>query len=438
MRRRGLEAIAARRPRFVRRVCVIFSPTRRGGEVIVDVEDDDDAEGSDAKESTHATPADHDRSVESVSRWIARGERSASEDGGIRSRSASEDGVVRSRLAFGESSRVALDVVSRLDVFASLDRTRVRVMLREGARVETHPPGSVVTTRGDEGDAMYAILEGEAELADDDDDVESESSSRRVLTRGDAFGESCLLTGAPRRETVVATYRGATLVEIRAAAVAPMLRNARAFPPRRRRRRRGEGRPDDDDERKIRNVGSDSRRARRRVHTRVLRLAPRRRRRRRRDEDDERPRGSTDARRRSDAVPGRVRRARERRRVRVRIRGTHSGEASETSIRNGPARRVGVRVAARRRDDRSAPRAPALRRDDGVRTRASSRLREARVRARRAATRGRGRRGRRRVRRRRGRLARVPKTRRRAGRSRDDRRRRRPRPRRRRFRFRRA
>ena len=188
----------------------------------------DDAEGSDAKESTHATPADHDRSVESVSRWIARGERSASEDGGIRSRSASEDGVVRSRLAFGESSRVALDVVSRLDVFASLDRTRVRVMLREGARVETHPPGSVVTTRGDEGDAMYADG-GEAELADDDDDVESESSSRRVLTRGDAFGESCLLTGAPRRETVVATYRGATLVEIRAAAVAPTASNAARF-----------------------------------------------------------------------------------------------------------------------------------------------------------------------------------------------------------------
>ena len=72
-------------------------------------------------------------------------------------------------------------------------------MLREGARVETHPPGSVVATRGDEGDAMYAILEGEAELADDDDDVESESSTRRVLTRGDAFGESCLLDG--RAET---------------------------------------------------------------------------------------------------------------------------------------------------------------------------------------------------------------------------------------------
>ena len=216
VRRRGLEAIAARRPVSCDEFALFLS---------------DDAEGSDAKESTHATPADHDRSVESVSRWIARGERSASEDGGIRSRSASEDGVVRSRLAFGESSRVALDVVSRLDVFASLDRTRVRVMLREGARVETHPPGSVVTTRGDEGDAMYAILEGEAELADDDDDVESESSSRRVLTRGDAFGESCLLTGAPRRETVVATYRGATLVEIRAAAVAPMLRNAARFLP---------------------------------------------------------------------------------------------------------------------------------------------------------------------------------------------------------------
>jgi len=238
VRRRGLEAIAARRPilcdEFARFLSVSRKRETRAGASKndgIDVEEDDDAEGSDARESTLATPADHDRSVESVSRWIARGERSASEEGGIRSRSASEDGVVRSRLAFGESSRVALDVVSRLDVFASLDRTRLRVMLREGARVETHPPGSVVTTRGDEGDAMYAILEGEAERADGDDDVESESSSRRVLTRGDAFGESCLLTGAPRRETVVATYRGATLVEIRAAAVAPMLRNAARFLP---------------------------------------------------------------------------------------------------------------------------------------------------------------------------------------------------------------
>ena len=78
---------------------------------------------------------------------------------------------------------------------------------------------------------MYAILEGEAESRDDRDETssESESSSRRILTRGDAFGESCLLAGAPRRETVVATYRGATLVEIRVAAVAPMLRNAKFF-----------------------------------------------------------------------------------------------------------------------------------------------------------------------------------------------------------------
>ena len=99
VRRRGLEAIAARRPAACdefARISLRLEKTRdsrRGSKNDgIDVEDDDDAEGSDARESTLATPADHDRSVESVSRWIARGERSASEEGGIRSRSASEDG----------------------------------------------------------------------------------------------------------------------------------------------------------------------------------------------------------------------------------------------------------------------------------------------------------------------------------------------------------
>ena len=239
--RRGLETVAARRPavadelaRFLARRGVNKNAADDGGgDDGEDAEDDENGEGLDAREWTRTTPADHDRSVESVFRWIARGERSSSRSrggGASGGGAASEDGVLRSRLAFGESSRVALDVLSRLDVFASLDRTQMLVMLREGARVETHPPGSVVATRGDEGDAMYAILEGEAESRDDRDETpESESSSRRILTRGDAFGESCLLAGAPRRETVVATYRGATLVEIRAAAVAPMLRNAKFF-----------------------------------------------------------------------------------------------------------------------------------------------------------------------------------------------------------------
>ena len=314
--RRGLETVAARRPavadefaRFSLRLEKNTDDRRRrlGKNDGIDVEDDEDAEGLDARESTRATPADHDRSVESVSRWIARGERSSP-------RSASEDGVLRSRLAFGESSRVALDVLSRLDVFASLDRTQMLVMLREGARVETHPPGSVVATRGDERDAMYAILEGEAERADGDDDVESESSSRRILTRGDAFGESCLLDGrtetrdgggdVPRRDARGDSSRGG-------GADAP---KRQIFHPAAAAAVAAKEDQDDDDERRTdpkRRGNADSRRARRRVHPRVLRPPPRRRRRRRR----RRPtkplapgyRRATTTRRRSRAGSARVR-----------------------------------------------------------------------------------------------------------------------------------
>jgi hypothetical protein len=43
--------------------------------------------------------------------------------------------VGRRRLAFGEVSRKVLELLLKVDVFCSLDRTQLLVMLREGAHL---------------------------------------------------------------------------------------------------------------------------------------------------------------------------------------------------------------------------------------------------------------------------------------------------------------
>jgi CRP-like cAMP-binding protein len=151
--------------------------------------------------------------------------------------------VGRRRLAFGEVSRRALELVLKVDVFSSLDRTQLLVLLRDGAFMETHPPGSEVVTLGEEGDSMYVVLDGELDVnLGDEPPPRGQRGGRerkrgrgrrpaRQLTRGDIFGELCLLTGAPRSASVTATYQGATLLEINAAAMVPILASVREFIP---------------------------------------------------------------------------------------------------------------------------------------------------------------------------------------------------------------
>ena len=108
------------------------------------------------------------------------------------------------------------------------------VMLREGADLETHPPGSRVCVQGDDTrDTMFVVMEGELEveetsLADPRASAASgkiETKAIRTLERGDVFGESRLFTGAPGGCTVTATYRGATLITLSPNAIGPILKN---------------------------------------------------------------------------------------------------------------------------------------------------------------------------------------------------------------------
>ena len=86
--------------------------------------------------------------VRRAERWILREE-------GKESRDDDADAVVRRRVGFGEDSRAVTEVLQRVPLFAALDRTQLMVLLREGAHVETHPPGRDVAVQGDESGASF-------------------------------------------------------------------------------------------------------------------------------------------------------------------------------------------------------------------------------------------------------------------------------------------
>ena len=95
---------------------------------------------------------EHRELVERVTNWVFHGEKPRNlEEGGAdhaKAPVADDDGTglrpTRSRLAFGEATKKVMGVLQGVDCFAALDRTQMLVMLREGADLETHPPGSRV------------------------------------------------------------------------------------------------------------------------------------------------------------------------------------------------------------------------------------------------------------------------------------------------------
>jgi hypothetical protein len=77
----------------------------------------------------------HQQLIEAIQAWILRGEQTeAAQDND----DGAQEGVMRvgrRRLAFGEVSRKVLELLLKVDVFCSLDRTQLLVMLREGAHL---------------------------------------------------------------------------------------------------------------------------------------------------------------------------------------------------------------------------------------------------------------------------------------------------------------
>ena len=88
------------------------------------------------------------------------------------------------------------DLVAKVPFFNNIGASLIAEVARL-LRPRDYPGGAVVMRRGQEGDCMYFIADGEVEI--------QLSAQRVYLGSGQFFGEVALLTGAPRNATVVAT-----------------------------------------------------------------------------------------------------------------------------------------------------------------------------------------------------------------------------------------
>ncbi len=95
-----------------------------------------------------------------------------------------------------------LDALKRVDLFASLSEQELRTVAE---RLVSAPfaRGDVITRQGAVAHWLYILIEGEAEVV-----VDQPAGERHVVTTlkaGTCFGEMGLLTGEPRRATVIAS-----------------------------------------------------------------------------------------------------------------------------------------------------------------------------------------------------------------------------------------
>jgi voltage-gated potassium channel len=90
---------------------------------------------------------------------------------------------------------VGLAALERTPLFAGLDREHLEDVVRVGRQV-SYEPGQNIVERGDQGDGMYIVLSGAAEV-----DV---GGRFHRLEQGDFFGEMAVLAGQRREATVKA------------------------------------------------------------------------------------------------------------------------------------------------------------------------------------------------------------------------------------------
>ncbi|MEX0948614.1 MAG: cyclic nucleotide-binding domain-containing protein [Acidimicrobiia bacterium] len=97
----------------------------------------------------------------------------------------------------GPSRRELIDLLGEVGIFSRCTR-RERATIARHMETATLAAGTTLIEEGEEGDALFVILEGSASVRRNDSEV-------AAVGPGAWFGELALLDGEPRSATVVAT-----------------------------------------------------------------------------------------------------------------------------------------------------------------------------------------------------------------------------------------
>ncbi len=101
-----------------------------------------------------------------------------------------------------------VDLLRTIPLFSKIEPSRLKLLAFTAQRL-TFAPGDLLCRQGDEGDAAYIIIAGDADVL-----VESESGPVKVATLGpnDLLGENAILCDVPRTATVKASTKVETLM----------------------------------------------------------------------------------------------------------------------------------------------------------------------------------------------------------------------------------
>lgn len=105
-------------------------------------------------------------------------------------------------LAEGEK-QARVRAIERVDLFAPLEPAE-RARLAEGTQRVTFAAGEHILRQGDPGDSLYIIASGEVQVSLADTAGHGVEQPVATLKEGDFFGETSLMTGAPRSATCTA------------------------------------------------------------------------------------------------------------------------------------------------------------------------------------------------------------------------------------------
>jgi len=110
------------------------------------------------------------------------------------------NGRIKSNVLIQEEIEIC-EFLKECDVFSRLT-TSTLTNIAEAMEKERHPTGTVIIRQGDEGDKFYLLKSGIVDVIVNQG--QADESKVATLSKGQFFGETALLTGAPRNATVVA------------------------------------------------------------------------------------------------------------------------------------------------------------------------------------------------------------------------------------------